>query len=86
MKREFDLTYLGDILDAIKWIESYLHGVDKEDFLENHMMQDAVMHQIEIIGEASNNVLNSRRNIPNFRGRSCGRFGTKLSTIIERST
>jgi Uncharacterized conserved protein len=30
--------------------------VDKEDFLENHMMQDAVMHQIEIIGEASNNV------------------------------
>jgi uncharacterized protein with HEPN domain len=56
MKNKIDLTYLGDILDAIKWIEGYLRGVDKEDFLENHMMQDAVMHQIEIIGEASNNV------------------------------
>jgi uncharacterized protein with HEPN domain len=51
-----DLTYLGDVLDAIKWVENYLRGVDKKDFLANHMMQDAVMHQIEIIGEASNNV------------------------------
>lgn len=50
------MTYLGDILDAIKRIESYLRGVKKEEFLDNHMMQDAVMHQIEIIGEASNNV------------------------------
>ncbi len=56
MKNKIDLTYLGDVLDAIKRIESYLRKVDKEDFLENHMMQDAVMHQIEIIGMASNNV------------------------------
>jgi uncharacterized protein with HEPN domain len=56
MKNKIDLTYIGDVLDAIKRIESYLHEVDKEDFLKNHMMQDAVMHQIEIIGEASNNV------------------------------
>ena len=38
MKNKIDLTYLGDVLDAIKWIENYLRGVDKEDFLENHMM------------------------------------------------
>lgn len=56
MKNKIDLTYIGDVLDAIKRIESYLHGVSKEDFLGNHMMQDAVMHQIEIIGEASKNV------------------------------
>ncbi|MBI4761830.1 MAG: DUF86 domain-containing protein [Chloroflexota bacterium] len=56
MKNKLDLTYLGDVLDAIKRIESYLRGVKKEDFFANHMMQDAVMHQIEIIGEASNNV------------------------------
>ena len=44
------------MLDAIKRIEGYLRGVDKDTFEENLMMQDAVMHQIEIIGEASNNV------------------------------
>lgn len=56
MKNKIDLTYLGDVLDAIKRIEGYLRGVDKDDFQKNLMMQDAVMHQIEIIGEASNNV------------------------------
>ena len=51
-----DLTYLGDVLDAIKQIEDYLQGISKDSFLQNHMMQDAVMHQIGIIGEASNSV------------------------------
>jgi len=50
------LTYLGDILDSIERIESYTAGVSKENFLENFMMQDAVMRQIEIIGEASNSI------------------------------
>lgn len=56
MKNKIDLTYLGDVLDAIRRIEGYLRGVDKNEFMANLMMQDAVMHQIEIIGEASNNV------------------------------
>jgi uncharacterized protein with HEPN domain len=56
MKNNKDLTYLGDVLDAIKRIEGYLRGVDKDAFQKNLMMQDAVMHQIEIIGEASNNI------------------------------
>ena len=56
MKRSDDLALMGDVLDAIRRIESYTRGVYKETFLENLMMQDAVMHQIEIIGEASNGV------------------------------
>ena len=44
MKKTDDLTLLGDILDAISRVESYTHGIDKEKFLENLMMQDAVMH------------------------------------------
>ncbi|MBL8097790.1 MAG: DUF86 domain-containing protein [Anaerolineales bacterium] len=56
MNPDRDRTYLGDILDSIHRIESYLNNVNKESFLENLMMQDAVMRQIEIIGEASNNV------------------------------
>ena len=56
MKRNDDLALLGDVLDAILRIESYVDGVNKESFLENLMMQDAVMHQIEIVGEASNDI------------------------------
>jgi uncharacterized protein with HEPN domain len=56
MKKTDDLTLLGDILDSIKRIESYTHTTNKEEFFENLMMQDAVMHQIEIIGEASNGI------------------------------
>jgi len=56
MKNKPDLTFVGDVLDAIKRIEGYLRGVDKDAFEENQMMQDAVMHQIEIIGEASNRI------------------------------
>jgi uncharacterized protein with HEPN domain len=56
MKKSDDLALLGDVLDAIQRVESYVRGVNKQAFLENLMMQDAVMHQIEIIGEASNGI------------------------------
>ena len=56
MKQNRDAIYLGDILDAIRRIEIYTAGVKKKEFIEHFMMQDAVMRQIEIIGEASNSV------------------------------
>jgi len=59
MKKNDDLTLLGDVLDAILRVESYTKAVKKEEFLENLMMQDAVMYQVEIIGEASNSISDS---------------------------
>ncbi len=56
MKRNDDLLLLNDVLDAINRIEIYVQGVSKVTFFENLMMQDAVMHQIEIVGEASNHI------------------------------
>lgn len=56
MRQNRDLIYLGDILDAIGRIESYTAGIKKSEFMGNFMMQDAVMRQIEIVGEASNSV------------------------------
>jgi uncharacterized protein with HEPN domain len=56
MRKNDDISYLNDILDAIDRIESYVQGVTKDAFFKHLMMQDAVMHQIEIIGEASNRV------------------------------
>jgi uncharacterized protein with HEPN domain len=53
MKRNDDLLLLNDVLDAINRIELYIMGVSKKTFFDNLMMQDAVMHQIEIIGGLS---------------------------------
>jgi uncharacterized protein with HEPN domain len=40
-------------LDAIRRIESYTQGIDQARFENEPMRQDAVIRQIEIIGEAS---------------------------------
>jgi uncharacterized protein with HEPN domain len=56
MKRNDDLLLLNDVLDAIGRIELYMLGVSKDTFFDHLMMQDAVMYQIEIIGEASNHI------------------------------
>lgn len=45
--------YKQHILDAIKIIEGYIADSTKEAFLKNQMMQDAVVRQLEIIGEAA---------------------------------
>lgn len=47
-----DSVYLHHILDAISTVESYLEGVDRQAFLERRLVQDGVIRQIEIIGEA----------------------------------
>jgi uncharacterized protein with HEPN domain len=47
-----DLLYLSNIQDCIQRIESYtIEG--KEKFLETPMIQDAVIRNFEIIGEAT---------------------------------
>lgn len=49
--------YLGHILQAIERIGRYTADLDEVGFLRNEMAQDAVIRNIEIIGEASNNIL-----------------------------
>jgi uncharacterized protein with HEPN domain len=56
MRKFDDAARLGHIYDAICAIEKYVAGVKKADFLANGMMQDAVMRQIEIIGEAAGRI------------------------------
>lgn len=53
MRKHDDTVYLWHILDAIRQIEEYLQGVTYEEFCQNRMFQDAVIRQLEIIGEAS---------------------------------
>jgi uncharacterized protein with HEPN domain len=48
--------YLAHILQAIERIEKYTENFIELTFLENQMVQDAVIRNFEIIGEASNNI------------------------------
>jgi len=45
-------AFLNHILDAIKKIEKYIQGIEEETFKKNDLVQDGVIRQIEIIGEA----------------------------------
>jgi len=55
MKKD-EYIYLQHMLDAIKFIESYLSGVSFGKFLQEKLLQDGVAHELEIIGEASRNL------------------------------
>ena len=46
-----DRLYLQHIQQAIECIDTY--RTTREDFMQNRMMQDAIIRQLEIIGEAA---------------------------------
>jgi len=57
MKENKDtFAYIGHIKEAIETIEGYLTDVDFQKFSENKMIFDAVVRELEIIGEAANNI------------------------------
>lgn len=48
-----DTVYLREILDCLALIEEYVAGVSYETFLRERMRRDAVIKQIENVGEAA---------------------------------
>ena len=48
--------YLNHILEAIERIEEYVSELDEMAFLGSKLVQDAVIRNFEVIGEASNNI------------------------------
>jgi len=48
--------YLAHILEAIERIDEYTSGLTAATFLQNKLVQDAVLRNLEIIGEASHSV------------------------------
>ncbi len=66
MKRD-ERVFLQHILDAIIKIEKYLTDQDKETFLADTLVQDGVIRQLEIIGEAAKRIsLELRNKNPNI--------------------
>jgi uncharacterized protein with HEPN domain len=56
MSARSNLLYLGHIRDAMARIQTYIKGVDQVAFLADVRTQDAVIRQLEIIGEAARRV------------------------------
>jgi uncharacterized protein with HEPN domain len=55
MKKD-DTVYLRHIMDALELIRRYLAGISYDQFLQSHLLQDGVVRQLEIIGEAARNI------------------------------
>ncbi len=54
--RRGDKEFLLDILEACRRIQNYMKNLSYDDFLRNEEKQDAVIRNIEIIGEAVKNI------------------------------
>lgn len=48
--------YIDHVLGAIERIETYVRGLDRAAFLESTLVQDAVIRNFQIIGEAANKI------------------------------
>lgn len=55
---EKDFVFLGHILESVEAIESFVKGISKEIIANDRLRQNAVIRELEIIGEAVKNVSN----------------------------
>ena len=55
MKRDIKL-FLEDILESIKAIEEYSKGMNKEKLELSRLIQNAIIREIKIIGQAVKNI------------------------------
>jgi len=74
--------YLGHILEAISRIGRYTEDLTESAFLEDEMVQDAVIRNFEIIGEAARNV---ERDSPDFAARHSDIPWTLIYTMRNRA-
>jgi uncharacterized protein with HEPN domain len=96
MSKRGDRELLSDIRGAIERITSYLSGFDYDSFLNDNKTQDAVMRNLEILGEATKNLSEAVRtrsidvpwkNMAGVRDRLIhDYFGVNLDIVWQIST
>lgn len=57
-----DKAYIQDMVEAIARIEKYTKGINKQNFLKRSMVSDAVVRNLEIMGEASKRMSSETKN------------------------
>ena len=56
MSKRTDQDVLGDIREAIQRIGTYVAGLDYDAFMNDIKTQDAVIRNLEVLGEATKNL------------------------------
>ncbi len=56
-----ELLYLKDVIEAIERIERYLVSAGRETFFAETIWQDAIVRNLEIIGEATKQISEATR-------------------------
>jgi uncharacterized protein with HEPN domain len=74
-----DLVYLMHIRDSLREVRQFIEDESYESFLENRMVQNAVMRSFEVVGEAARRVSPGFREAhPEVPWRLMGDFRNKL--------
>ena len=86
-----DEVYIAHMKDALQQIGIYTDGMDYEGFIVNRLVQDAVIRQFEIVGEATKNLSDDFRenhigipwkDLAGFRDKLIHHyFGVDLATV-----
>ena len=63
MSRRTDADFVNDIQEAIQHVRTYIAGMKYEAFVADKKTQDAVIRNIEIIGEATKHISEQTRKI-----------------------
>jgi uncharacterized protein with HEPN domain len=70
---------IDHIIEALDKIETYIQGYSKDDFVNDNKTQDAVIRQLEIIGEASSKLEDSfTKSYPEIPWRAIKNFHNRL--------
>ena len=70
-----DLAYLDDIKESCAVIIDYLRGKTLVDFVASRLLQDGVIRQLAIVGEATKNLSNKVKDqYPGVAWRDIGRL------------
>jgi uncharacterized protein with HEPN domain len=73
------IIYLTHIQECISKIKQYTQGIDENEFLNNTLVQDAVIRNLEIIGEATKHLNQDfRRKYPQLAWKKVAGMRDKL--------
>lgn len=60
-----DRAYTDHIINCIKKIRKFVKGIDKKGFAKNELIQDAIIRNFEVIGEASKKISSDFKKVYN---------------------
>ncbi len=83
ISKEFEAV--SEILSRITKIKKYIDSSDEDSFANNEMLQDAIIRQLEVIGEASKRVgEETRTNHPSFPWKSFAGMRDRMTHQYDR--